>query len=70
MKKKKLYKVIVEATEKVKIECTVYAVNVKEARKKLTGPKPWNKTNTEDEISRIELVPWKILKEPKEIKCA
>lgn len=68
MKNKKLYRVIIEATEKVKVECTVYALNVKEAKKKLTGRNPWNKTNTEDEISRIELDPWKILHEPKEIK--
>lgn len=66
--KKKLYKVVVEATEKVKVECTVFAKDAKEARKKLTGSKPWNKTNTEDEISRIELDNWKILIKPKEIK--
>jgi hypothetical protein len=65
---KKLYRVVVEATEKVKIECTIYAKNAKDARKKLTSLKPWNKTNTEDEISRIELDPWKILIDPKEIK--
>jgi hypothetical protein len=42
-------------------------MNAKEARKKLTSSKPWNKTNTEDEISRIELDNWKILVSPKEI---
>lgn len=62
---KKLYKVVIEATEKVKVECTVYA---KDARKKLTSSKPWNKTNTEDEVSRTELDGWKILTKPKEIK--
>lgn len=65
---KKLYKVVIEATEKVKVECTVYAKDAKEARKKLTSSKPWNKTNTEDEVSRTELDGWKILTKPKEIK--
>jgi hypothetical protein len=64
---KRLYKAIIQSTEKAEIERTILAKNAKDARKKLTSSKPWNKTETEDEISRIELDRWKILIAPKEI---
>lgn len=64
--KNKLFEVVIEATEKVKVLCTVYAKNAAEAKHKLSSAKPW--TNTEDEISRIELGNWKVIGNPKEIK--
>lgn len=64
----KTYKVIVEATEKVRVVCTVKAKNAQEARHKLTAPNPWKRTETEDELSRVELSNWKVIVAPKEVK--